>query len=127
MRRALAFAVIPLFLATGLARAEDQRDPIVDEASRNKSFVLAEFVSQSCPACDEMRPVVNAVLAQHPSVRHQVHDADLEPELAKKYRVRCVPVYVVVDPEGQVKFNDVGMMTQDQLDQILHGSGLGSR
>jgi thiol:disulfide interchange protein len=59
-------------------------------------------------------------------VSHRIHDADIEVELAKKYRVRCVPVYVVVDPNGEVKFNDVGMLTESELEEILHRAGLGA-
>ncbi len=72
-------------------------------------------------------PCRGAVLAQHPGVSHQVRDADVEVDLAKKYGVRCVPVYVIVDPGGKVKFNDVGMLTQEELDQVLHRSGFEAR
>jgi thiol-disulfide isomerase/thioredoxin len=95
----------------------------VGAATAGKAFVLAEFVSDTCPACEQMRPVVHSVVARHPGLIHQVHDADRQADLAKKYQVRCVPVYVVVDPEGQVRFNDVGLFTADELDGILRDAG----
>jgi thiol-disulfide isomerase/thioredoxin len=102
-------------------------DPIVGAAISGKAYVLAEFVSATCPACEQMQPVVRSVVARHPGLIHQVHDADREAELAKTYEVRCVPVYVVVDPEGQVRFNDVGLFTADELEEILRGAGAGTR
>jgi len=114
---AAALGWAPPALAT-----EPAPDPAATAAAR-KAYVLAEFVSATCPACEEMSPVVRAVLARHPGVVHQVHDADAEVDLAKKYRVRCVPVYVVVDPEGRVRFNDVGLLTEAELSEILRGAG----
>lgn len=102
-------------------------DPIVGAATSGKAFVLAEFVSDTCPACEQMQPVVHSVIRRYPDLIHQVHDADLQVDLAKKYQVRCVPVYVVVDPEGQVRFNDVGLFTSEELDEILREAGAVSR
>jgi thiol-disulfide isomerase/thioredoxin len=124
-RSASLVAVILLFGAAAHGQGS-RKDPIVGDATSGRAFVLAEFVSATCPACDEMRPIVDAVLSRHPEVGHQIHDADIEVELAKKYRVRCVPVYVVVDPNGEVKFNDVGILTESELEEILHRSGLGA-
>ena len=116
-----ALAALALGVAPGRAA---ESDPIVAEAVRNKAFVFAEFVSASCPVCDEMRPVVESTLARHPEVGHQRHDADLEVDLSKKYRVRCVPVYVIVDPDGRETFNEVGTFTEAELDEILHRGGV---
>lgn len=117
----LAAAWMPA-LAAPPARAAGP-DPITRAATSGKAFVLAEFVSDTCPACEQMQPVVRSVVVRFPHLIHQIHDADLQVELAKKYEVRCVPVYVVVDPEGQVRFNDVGLFTADELDEILRGAG----
>ncbi len=108
------------------ARAETP-DPLVAQATAERAYVFAEFVSKTCPVCDEMAPVVREVLGRYPDVRHQVHDADTEVALSKKYKVRCVPVYVVVDPEGSVRFNDVGLFTADELDAILREAGAAPR
>ena len=121
--------VLPLFgllapiLLVGIASGAD-RDPIVGAAVDGKTHVFAEFVSQTCPACEEMGPVVRQVLARHPRVVHQVHDADREEDLARKYEVKCVPVYVVVDPKGRIRFNDVGSRTAEELEEILRGAGV---
>ncbi|MBI5018018.1 MAG: thioredoxin family protein [Deltaproteobacteria bacterium] len=108
---------------TAPVRAAEPKDPLIAEAVGKRTFVLAEFVSRTCPACQDMRPVVEAVLARHRGVGHQIHDADVEVELSQKYEVKCVPVYVVVDPKGQVRFNDVGTRTEEELDEILRAAG----
>ena len=119
---ALLLALLPLS-----ALAEAPADPLVAEAVGKRVYVFAEFVSRTCPACREMGPVVAAVLTRHRDVVHQVHDADRELELSEKYKVRCVPVYVVVDPKGTVRFNDVGIRTEEELDEILKAAGVRRR
>lgn len=109
------------------ASAAQPKDPLVAEALGKHTFVLAEFISRTCPVCRDMRPVVEVTLARHPGVAHQVHDADEDVELAKKYGVKCVPVYVVIDPKGQVKFNDVGTRTAEEFDEILRAAGVRRR
>lgn len=124
--RRVCFPLAMLALAAalgGAAWAAEPKDPIVAEALGKQAFVLAEFVSRTCPVCREMRPVVEAAVERHRGVRHQVHDADLEVDLAKKYDVKCVPVYVIVDPKGQVRFNDVGVRTGEELDDLLRAAG----
>ncbi len=118
------FALLASILLAGVASGADD-DPIVGAAIRGKTHVFAEFVSRTCPACEEMGPVVRQVLVRHPRVVHQVHDADREEDLARRYAVKCVPVYVVVDPEGRTRFNDVGSRTVEELEGILRSAGVG--
>jgi len=125
MTRTIHFGLLALLLLAGPAAAEPPEDPLVQAAVGGKTHVFAEFISSTCPACDEMRPVVARALTRHPRVVHQVHDADREEELARKYAVRCVPVYVIVDPEGRVRFNDVGLRTVEELEEILRAAGVG--
>ncbi len=120
-KRALIFAV------TLLAAPPASADPLLKAAAAKKAHVLAEFVSATCPACEEMKPVFAEVLRRNPELVHQVHDADEQVELAKKYKVRCVPVYVVVDPQGTVRFNDVGVRTTEELLEILRRAGFPAR
>jgi thiol-disulfide isomerase/thioredoxin len=96
----------------------------VDRARQSGAYVFAEFTSESCPMCQEMVPVIESVLAEHPQVQRVVHDADLEVDLAKKYGVRCVPVYVIVAPSGEIRFNDVGMRSAEELRTILRDAGV---
>jgi thiol-disulfide isomerase/thioredoxin len=118
--------LLALWLAAPAVAAEP-KDPLLAEALEKHTFVLAEFVSKSCPVCREMRPAVEATLLRHRGLGHQVHDADQEVELAKKYDVKCVPVYVLVDPKGQVRFNDVGTRTEEEFDEILRAAGVRRR
>ncbi len=108
-----------LLLAVLWAAGARAGDPLVDAARESGRMVLGEFISQTCPACDELKPVLLRVLKRHPEILHQVHDADREPELAKRYGVKCVPVLVIVDPGGNVRFNQVGFWTEEELEQIL--------
>jgi len=117
--------LITFFSLSGAIAAGNEvlNDPLVEEAVKNKAYVFAEFVSESCPVCEEMSHVIKSVLGKYPKIIHQIHDADLKVALSKKYKVKCVPVYVVVDPKGEVKFNDVGMRTVEELKDILIDAG----
>ena len=121
----LAAAAVACMVMSSSAWAED--DPLRAAARAQQVFLLVEFNSSTCPACDEMRPVVEKVLAGRPDLRFKEIDADLEVELSKNYEVKCVPVYVVIDPEGEVRFSDVGMRTAEELDDILEQAGVGGR
>ena len=127
MTTRVAACLLGLALALGPAQIRGEEDPLEAEARSAGTYVFGEFVSVSCPACEDMRPVIEAVLARHPGLRHQVHDADLEVELARKYEVRCVPVYVVVAPDGRVQFNEVGTRTREELETLLREAGVGDR
>lgn len=116
------FTVFALFGGHALAE-EALSDPLIEEAVKKKSYVFAEFISESCPVCEEMGPVIKSVMARYPRIIHQIHDADIKVALSKKYKVKCVPVYVVVDPKGEVKFNEVGMRTVEELKDILMDAG----
>jgi len=106
------------------AAAPAEPDPLVAEALSTGRPVLGEFVSETCPACDQLRPALEEVLSRYPHIVHQVHDADKEPELAKKYEVKCVPVIVIIGPDGQVRFNQVGFWTVEELEQVLRDAGV---
>ncbi len=121
MRRWWALAAAGLWL--GVAAAAEP-DPLVRTAKETGRPVLGEFVSETCPACDQLEPTIEEVLARHPRIVRRVHDADREPELAKKYGVKCVPVLVIVDPEGRVRFNQVGFWTAEELEAVLREAGV---
>ncbi len=122
--KSTAISLILLLFGALLPLAARAGDPLVAEATAKKTFVFAEFISKTCPACEEMKPIVDAVLRRTRGVVHRVHDADLELELSKRYQVRCVPVYVIIDPRGEVRFNDVGLRTETELEEILREAGV---
>lgn len=112
-----------LLLTAAPSRGAEPFDPLRTEAKEKHVYVLAEFFSRSCPVCRDAHPVAKAAAARHRAVLLQRHDADKETELATRYGVRCVPVYVVIDPEGAVRFNDVGPRTADEFDALLEKAG----
>jgi thioredoxin 1 len=63
--------------------------------------VLLEFGASWCPYCQEMRPVVAALLRQYPEVRHiEVEDGRRKP-LGRSFRVKLWPNFVLIR-DGQV-------------------------
>ena len=119
----VAGLVLAALVGAGAAAGAEE-DPLVAEALSTGRPVLGEFVSETCPACDQLRPALEEVLSRYPHIVHRVHDADKEPELAKKYGVKCVPVLVIIGPEGRVRFNQVGFWTVEELEQVLREAGV---
>lgn len=114
-----------LLVAASLSHAEE--DLLRSAALSEQSYVLAAFYSDTCPACEEMQPVVREVLKRYPQVLFQTVDADRDVALSRRYAVKCVPVYVVLDSQGKVRYNEVGMRTVQELEQVLEQAGVGGR
>ncbi len=84
---------------------------------------MIEIYSETCPICQEMKPVVRGMVNQcrddevtfrSLNVRNPQNEA-----LVAKYRVVGVPTYVFVDEKGQETARLVGRQTSDALAQAL--------
>ncbi|MHB8766318.1 MAG: hypothetical protein ACYDA8_18525, partial [Deferrisomatales bacterium] len=68
----LAWLAALLLSAAPATAGAPPKDPLIQAATEGKAYLLAEFVSQTCPTCEEMRPVVHGVLGRYPRLLHQV-------------------------------------------------------
>jgi hypothetical protein len=106
--RALGLTVVLKLRAAGLSWAGAQEGLNANEGARSKSFVFAEFVLQNYPACEEMRRVIDAILADTPLT------ATKPTTPTETQTCKTVP-------------GAASWLTWDQLDEIFPRSGLGAR
>ncbi|MEX2316069.1 MAG: trypsin-like peptidase domain-containing protein [Pirellulales bacterium] len=78
--------------------------------------VLIDFMSQSCPPCREMSPVVSRLHQQGYPVRKV--DVDENPELAQKFNITRIPAFVLVINGREVN-RIIGLTTEGQLKRLL--------
>lgn len=76
------------------------------------------FTADWCNPCKKVKPIVEELNRESSDVKFQVIDADAETELVKKFEVRSVPTFIVLD--GGVEINRVsGAQTRDQLESLM--------
>ncbi len=78
--------------------------------------VLLDFSSPNCGPCQQMRPVVQRLVADGLPVREV--DITRQPQLAAQYRVTQVPTFIVV-ANGQPVEQTVGLTSYEQLRSMV--------
>ncbi len=85
--------------------------------------VMLELYSETCPICQEMKPVVRDVMAGCHDDEVELRSVDVRAaqnrDLIAEYRVVGVPTYVFFDLEGHETARLVGRQTEDTLSQAL--------
>ncbi len=87
--------------------------------NRSKAFVV--FTSQRCPVCTRIEPVLTAAEKEHKNVKFCKVDTDREPELAREYSVRSVPMSVAFE-NGQEKARAVGLLGKREIYEMISKS-----
>lgn len=79
----------------------NDREPTREEVDQMSGLVVLEFGADWCPFCQAARPLVDALLARHPQLRHiKVQDGPGRP-LGRSFRVKLWPTFVFLR-EGRV-------------------------
>ena len=110
-----------LTLRAGLIRGAAQYpriDPDELGLSRNGPTVL-HFSAEWCGPCAGLRPVIDEVCADLPTVAHVELDLDANPEAARKLSVLSLPTTFVFDADGQVRYRASGVPTAADLRSAL--------
>jgi thioredoxin-like negative regulator of GroEL len=72
------------------------------------------FTADWCHPCKKVKPVVEELNRESSGVKFQVIDADSETELVKKFEVRSVPTFIVLDGGVEIT-RATGAQTREQL------------
>ncbi len=78
--------------------------------------VLIDFMSQQCPPCREMSPVVSRLHQEGYPVRKV--DVDQDPEMAQKFNITRIPAFVLLINGREVN-RIIGLTTEGQLKRLL--------
>jgi thioredoxin-like negative regulator of GroEL len=72
------------------------------------------FTADWCNPCKKVKPIVEELNRESSEVKFQVIDADSETELVKKFEVRSVPTFIVLDGGVEIE-RATGAQTREQL------------
>ena len=76
------------------------------------------FTADWCNPCKKTRPIVEELNRESADVRFQIIDVDIEGELARKFEIRSVPTFVVVEDGKEIK-RVTGAQTREQLEGLI--------
>jgi thioredoxin 1 len=78
------------------------------------------FTADWCNPCKKVKPIVEELNREQTEAHFQIIDADIEIELVKKFEVRSVPTFILI--ENGIEINRiVGAQTKESLVGFIHG------
>ena len=82
-----------------------------------KGKVLIDFYADWCGPCKGMNPVLEQ-FKESSNVPLVKVNVDEEPEIAKKYGIRSIPCFILVE-DGEEKIKKIGMQSLEQLKELV--------
>ena len=76
------------------------------------------FTAEWCNPCKKTRPIVEELNRESADVRLQIIDVDIEGELARKFEIRSVPTFIVLEDGKEIK-RVTGAQTREQLEGLI--------
>jgi len=76
------------------------------------------FTADWCNPCKKTRPIVEELNRESTEARFQIIDVDIEGELARKFEVRSIPTFIVIQNGQEIK-RPTGAQTRKQLQGLM--------
>lgn len=76
------------------------------------------FTADWCNPCKRVRPIVEELNMDHHN-KFQIIDVDSEMELAKKFEIRSIPTFILIDDGVEIK-RSTGAQTREQLEELIN-------
>jgi thioredoxin-like negative regulator of GroEL len=78
------------------------------------------FTADWCNPCKKVKPVVEELNRENLGTMFYIIDADIETELAKKFEIRSVPTFILM--QDGVEINRItGAKTREELLEFING------
>jgi len=108
------------------SRLSAAADDAVQQALRLGKPVVAEFGSNSCVSCREMKPVLGALAREH-GERMTVVDIDLlkTTGYVSRYKIQLMPTQVFFGADGRETGRHMGKISGDEILARLNVSPVG--
>ena len=75
------------------------------------------FTADWCNPCKKVRPIVEEI-NRETSAKFQIIDVDSEPDLVKRFEIRSVPTFILIENNQEVN-RITGAQTRDQLEKFI--------
>lgn len=89
-----------------------------DQIIEHNDMVIIDFWAEWCGPCKSFAPVFEQVSNQFPDVIFGKIDTESEPELAKDFNVRSIPMILVLR-QNIVVFSQAGVMPASALVELI--------
>jgi thioredoxin 1 len=76
------------------------------------------FTADWCNPCKKTKPIVEELNRESVDVRFQIIDVDIEGELARKFEIKSVPTFIVIQDGQEIK-RTTGAQTREQLEGLM--------
>ena len=77
------------------------------------------FTADWCNPCKKVRQIVEEINSESFDLKFKIIDADLNIELVKKFEIKSIPTFIVVD-DGEVLRRLTGSQTKNILEKFLN-------
>ena len=89
-----------------------------EEVLKSEKPILIDFWATWCGPCKTMAPIVEEIAEERTDIKVCKIDVDQEPELARQYRVKSIPTFLVFK-EGEVVKRDMGVMSKEEVEGLI--------
>ncbi len=76
------------------------------------------FTADWCGPCKKVRPIVEELSRDQSEVKFQIIDVDSEGELTRKFEVRSIPTFILIE-NGQEVNRFTGAKTKKDLENFI--------
>jgi thioredoxin 1 len=76
------------------------------------------FTADWCGPCKKVRPIVEELNRDQSEVKFQIIDVDSEGDLAKRFEVKSIPTFILIE-DGQEVNRFTGAKTKKDLENFI--------
>ena len=80
---------------------------------------VIKFSMEFCQPCKQLKPIFEDVISSLTDIKVVEVDVEEHPDIASNYKVRGVPCVIVTDENDNVLAMKTGMMTKEQLKDLI--------
>ena len=76
------------------------------------------FTADWCGPCKKVRPIVDELSRDQAEVKFQIIDVDSEGELARRFEVKSIPTFILIEDGNQIN-RITGAQTKNDLEKFI--------
>ena len=76
------------------------------------------FTADWCGPCKKVRPIVEELSRDQSDVKFQIIDVDSEGELARRFEVKSIPTFILIEDGNQIN-RITGAQTKTDLEKFI--------